>query len=85
MSFTVSLRLGTGAAVGGALVWWIFSVTFAGDVLASTPLWLVSLPLWAERAGTLGRMGLAVSVCVLLGAILLFVAKRVEQGSMRML
>lgn len=82
LSLVVTIRLSAGVAVAGALMWWIFSITFAGDILSATPLWAVSLPLWAECADTPGRVAIAVTVCAVLIAVLLPVGRKVvDQGA----
>lgn len=82
-SLATTIRLGPGAAVAGGLLWWIFSVTFAGDVLAATPLWTVSLPLWAECADTPARLAVAVPACLVLIIVLLLAVRRAETARLR--
>lgn len=85
LSLVVAVRFSAGVAVGGALIWWIFSVTFAGDILAVTPLWVVSLPLWAECANTPGRLLIAMIACGVLAGALIGLWRRVENRSLRSL
>lgn len=81
LSLVVAVRFSAGVAVGGALMWWIFSVTFAGDILAKTSLWVVSLPLWAECADTPVRFSVALIACVVLAGILVGLWRQVESRS----
>lgn len=82
-SLATTIRFGPGMAIAGGLLWWIFSVTFAGDVLAATPLWAVSLPLWAECADTPARLMLAVPTCLALFIGLLFMVRHAETVRLR--
>lgn len=82
-SLATTIRFGPGAAVAGGLLWWIFSVTFAGDVLAATGLWAVSVPLWAECADTPARLAIAVPACLVLIVVLLLAVRRAEATRLR--
>lgn len=46
-------------ALAATIVWTVFSVTIGGDVLASTPLWVLAVPAWPEVADTTVRFGIA--------------------------
>ncbi len=75
LSLALVVRSGPGMALGISVVWTVLAITLAGDVLATTKLWIFSLPAWAASAVGSGRVTTAVIICTILIAALLPLAR----------
>lgn len=62
----ITARFGVAWTLGATIVWTVFSVTIGGDVLASTPLWILAVPAWPEVADTNVRFAIAFTAGVAL-------------------
>lgn len=76
LALVLSVRVGLGLAIGIGVVWTVVGVTLGGDVLASTWMWLLALPVWGGPAYTPMRQLIATAICVPLAALLIALLRR---------
>ncbi|GAA1177575.1 ABC-2 family transporter protein [Corynebacterium glaucum] len=66
LALIITARFGVAWALAATIVWTVFSLTIGGDVLASTPLWILAVPAWPEVADTTVRFAIALTAAVAL-------------------